>query len=566
VDGVAASPAVCLAMGETMGTLKSEFGPVAVRSQLRRILASPGFDASKRNRLFLEYVVEETLEGRADRVKAYAIATSVFGRDAGFDPQLDSIVRIEAGRLRRSLERYYLTAGARDPIRIVIPKGSYVPEFGVAQPAPSASGPTLPTAAARLTNGRAIFVKPFEEDGDQTAFPNFTRGFTRQIIVGLTRFTDLFVLGPETTDRYGETADLTRLRADLGIDYLLTGGTRVSADGFKVEALLVDARTGRNLWADSFERTLQAREVFRVRDDVANSVARTLAQPYGIIFNHIAGEADETLPDNLVCYDWVIRFYQYWRTFDRSIFDSVRAGLEQAIIREPRYAEAFACLSQMYSNAFRFKHDVGAAADDPLQRALTLARRAIDLAPNASRGHHALSLACWFAGDAPGAIAALETSRALNPNDTEVMADLGLRYAMLTVWDKAVPLLEESFARNPAQPSAYRVGLFLYHYAGGRFDRALAEARRIEAPDIVHGFVVAAAAAAQLGSQREAAAAVQSILSVDPHYGDHVISDLNHRHLHPDLIRSVVDGLRKAGLPGRETGLSDDALPAARVV
>ncbi len=561
---------ICIAPGETMDAIKSGFVPDAVREQLRRILASPDFDASRRNRHFLEYVVEETLGARADRVKAYAIATSVFGRDASFDPQVDSIVRIEAGRPRRSLERYYLTAGASEPIRIVIPKGSYVPAFATAQLAPSAAGPSSAAASERRTHacqhGRVIFVRAFEEDGDQTAFPNFTRGLTRQVIVALTRFTELFVLGPETTEQYGDAADMARLRADLGIDYLLTGGTRVSTDGFSVEALLVDARTGRNLWANSFERTLQAKEVFRVRDEVANSVARILAQPYGIIFNDVASEADEALPDNLISYDWVIRFYQYWRTYDRSVFEPVRAGLEQTVVKDSRYAEAFACLSQMYSNAFRFKHDVSHVTADPLQRALALARRAIDLAPNANRGYRALSLAGWFAGDARGAIAALETSRALNPNDTEVIADLGLRYAMRTEWDKAVPLLEESFARNPAQPSSYRVGLYLYHYAQGRFDKALAEARRVEAPAVVYGFVGVATAAAQLGLQREAAAAVESILTLDPDYGDHVIADLNHRCLHPDLARAIVEGLRKAGLPGSETGPSGDPLPLARIV
>ena len=73
------------------------------RAELNRILASQHLDASERNRGFLAYVVETTLAGHADRIKAYMIATEVFGRGPKFDPQLDSIVRIEAGRLRRSL-------------------------------------------------------------------------------------------------------------------------------------------------------------------------------------------------------------------------------------------------------------------------------------------------------------------------------------------------------------------------------------------------------------------------------------------------------------------------------
>src|SRR5689334_5676376 len=83
----------------------------AVLTELERVLASPAFDTYDRIRRFLRYVVEETVAGRADRIKAYSIATSVFEREEDFDPQIDPIVRIEASRLRRVLERYYLTAG-----------------------------------------------------------------------------------------------------------------------------------------------------------------------------------------------------------------------------------------------------------------------------------------------------------------------------------------------------------------------------------------------------------------------------------------------------------------------
>ena len=75
-----------------------------VRGELERILSSPEFETSERNRRFLRQVVEETLGGRADRIKAYSVATRVFGRGDDFDPVLDSIVRIEAARLRRALE------------------------------------------------------------------------------------------------------------------------------------------------------------------------------------------------------------------------------------------------------------------------------------------------------------------------------------------------------------------------------------------------------------------------------------------------------------------------------
>jgi hypothetical protein len=85
--------------------------PAEARTELHRIVASEHFNTSERNRRFLEYVVEETLAGRARRIKAYNIATDVFGRGPNFDPQLDPVVRMEARRIRRALERFYLLDG-----------------------------------------------------------------------------------------------------------------------------------------------------------------------------------------------------------------------------------------------------------------------------------------------------------------------------------------------------------------------------------------------------------------------------------------------------------------------
>lgn len=114
---------------ETPAPGEHELPIEACRAQLALILDSADFDATGRERRFLSHVVEEALSGRGDRIKAYSIAVEVFGRGEAFDPQTDPIVRIEAGHLRRALERYYLTAGHTDPILITIPKGGYVPIF-----------------------------------------------------------------------------------------------------------------------------------------------------------------------------------------------------------------------------------------------------------------------------------------------------------------------------------------------------------------------------------------------------------------------------------------------------
>lgn len=98
-----------------------------VRRQLRRIIASSDFVASERNRRFLEHIVERSLRG--EKASGYEIGTLVFGRPKSFNATGDPIVRIEAGKLRRDLETYYLKSGKHDPICIAVPRGSYRATF-----------------------------------------------------------------------------------------------------------------------------------------------------------------------------------------------------------------------------------------------------------------------------------------------------------------------------------------------------------------------------------------------------------------------------------------------------
>src|SRR4051794_53469 len=96
-------------------------------AELERVLSAAEFRSTERNRKFLRYVTEQMLQGREEKIKAYAIALDVFGRSADFDPTLDPIVRIEATRLRSSLAQYYELHGQDGGLRIELPRGGYVP-------------------------------------------------------------------------------------------------------------------------------------------------------------------------------------------------------------------------------------------------------------------------------------------------------------------------------------------------------------------------------------------------------------------------------------------------------
>jgi len=103
--------------------------PDEVLGQLERILASADFAACPRSRGFLGYVVRARLEGRESEISQHAIAGEVFQRNGSFDPTTDPIVRMQAGRVRRALEHYYLNEGADDPVLIALSKGTYVPSL-----------------------------------------------------------------------------------------------------------------------------------------------------------------------------------------------------------------------------------------------------------------------------------------------------------------------------------------------------------------------------------------------------------------------------------------------------
>src|SRR5262245_38824775 len=128
-----------------------------VRQALAKILASTAFANSPRMTRFLRFVVEETLAGNGARIKEYVIALEVFEKSEDYDPQADSTVRTEAGKLRARLGRYYESDGREDPVVISIPKGSYVAAFAERNGLAAATAITSPAVNPPAAKARAVF-------------------------------------------------------------------------------------------------------------------------------------------------------------------------------------------------------------------------------------------------------------------------------------------------------------------------------------------------------------------------------------------------------------------------
>lgn len=297
-----------------------EADPGRVREQLARILASSEFQAPERGRRFLEYVVEEALEGRCEQLKAYTIAQAVFGRDATFDAQNDPVVRIEAGRIRRALERYYLISGGNDPVRITIPKGGYAPSFesrgqdsgargaapvnckapalqrregrpmtyrglllqiGVAaifgivavlaliRPledyfTPSATSPA--PAASALKEEVKIVVEPLATLGGPRG-AEIAKGLVDQLITQLMKVDGIVVLAPSRSIE-GSAGSLANLQGSVAVDGMI----------LHLHVRLVKSSDGTVVWAREYDRDLRGQTILDVEDDIAAQIAEEISK------------------------------------------------------------------------------------------------------------------------------------------------------------------------------------------------------------------------------------------------------------------------------------------------
>jgi adenylate cyclase len=265
------------------------FAADEVRAELERVVSGPALAGSVRLRRFLTYIVERTLAGESGQLKEYAIGVDVFDRDDQYDPRIDSIVRVEAGRLRGKLEEHYKGAGAADPIVISIPRGSYVPVFDGRQPtAPpartviAAATPRpwlalaplvgvliltvllggfaalsrrpqppgdVPLPPAGLPGRISIAVLPFDHYSNDPADALLAERVTDEVTSGLARDGRVDVVSRTTARQFeGARRSLADIARELGADVIIEGSVTTAGEDVRVRTRFVnglrDRKTG----------------------------------------------------------------------------------------------------------------------------------------------------------------------------------------------------------------------------------------------------------------------------------------------------------------------------------
>ena len=551
------------------------------RAQLERVLDSADFDATEREHRFLRHVVEETLSGRGDRIKAYSIAVEVFGRDVSFDPQSDPIVRIEAGHLRRALERYYLTAGVADPIVITIPKGGYVPVFArrplPAQPAdPPAAGTKPParaasrgfgthaiasvaaltvallaagssawwwasSAAGPVGPGRPrLLVQPFEDLTGTKASAAISRGLSQEVVGQLSKFRDIVV---------HESVDTRQEGSGAVPRFTLAGSVNLSDDGFRLRVRFLNRADGSVLWANSYDGRMNVGELLGAQSDIARNVATTLAQAYGVISKADASLRMEDPPDDWAAYSCTLSFYAYREEVDLHQLPGVRGCLEQAVARFPTYATAWGLLSQAYIDGVRFSFPFDPRkSPETVNLALAAARRAVELDPFNVRGLQGEMMAFFFNKDVDAALAAGKRAMAINPNDTELMIEYGSWLAQSGDWVNGCKLIAEALARNPARRAYSETELALCEYFAGNYEKAATLIRRTPAEHNPNYHAIAAAIFGEAGHAADAQRERAWLETNVPALIENARQEVSLRLMRQQDVELFLGSLKKAGL------------------
>ncbi|MGH6709893.1 MAG: tetratricopeptide repeat protein [Bradyrhizobium sp.] len=548
------------------------------REQLDRILSSSDFSASERERRFLSYVGEEALSGRGARIKAYSIGVEVFGRGETFNPQLDPIVRIGAGHLRRALERYYLTAGQADPILITIPKGGYVPEFSLRQQPPTIVAPENPVASTfatvafrgskpwmmaafgltllvailvagwwwntRNTSARTpeiprVLVEKFDDLTGTVASAAVTTGLRQEVVEQLSKFNDIVVMesSPSATD--------TSVPAPR---FVLAGSVDLSADTFRLRVRFTNRLDDSVLWAESYDGGIKVADLRNAQAEVAHKVAMTLAPSYGVIFSADSSRHIDSPPDDWAAYSCTLSFYAYERVQDSEARSALRICLEKAVDRFPNYASAWGLLSLIYVDDYRFQFpDDPASSQTALQRALVAAKRALEIDPRNIRGLHARMLSLYFNREIDAALAIGKRALAINPNDTELLGEYGSRLALSGDWPEGCALSAQAYERNPGNFGSYNVDLALCSYFTGDYQQAVKwinETKFLTNP-VYH--LVAAAVYAEGGYKSEAERERLWLNQNQPALVAQLRHQVSMRLVRPQDVEFALGSLRKAG-------------------
>jgi tetratricopeptide (TPR) repeat protein len=395
-------------------------------------------------------VVEESLLGQPHRLKEYLIGLEVFDRREAFDPRVDSIVRVEARRLRYKLDEYYRIEGREDSVRIVLRKGSYVPIFEYRQ---SGNGASLIAPRRCIEISQFSLINATPDTG--SAAEEIQRRLTHVLIKeGCFQVVAQFQPNPPTAET---------VLAGHPPDYVLEGSIEFHDEGFRLLLQLLQSADHSYIWSETVDCRL---EDLSCVDHLAQQLVRDLMAP--------AGEAviARRQPDRTESGDAYLQGRYHWKLATPDSIRNSIAFFTKAVEADPNYGAAWAALSEalLVSSVFGLLPPI-----ETHPRMKEAAIRATALNPSLPEARVALGAVLslldweWAAGEEE-----MQKSIQLDKSDPVGHIAYGIQLACRGEQDAAIAEVERALELDPASLFPNFVLGWLYSVCR-RFDEAIGQ-------------------------------------------------------------------------------------------
>ncbi len=363
---------------------------------------------------------------------------------------------------------------------------------------------------------RSIAVLPFENLSGDPQDNYFSDGLTEDIITKLSGIRPLKVISKTSALRYkGTEKSPTEIGAELGVATILQGSVRRVGEDVRITAQLVDTRSDRNLWANTYDRKLT--DIFAIQDEIARNIAGALRLTLDSERQRFSRRGP---PGNFEAYDIYLRGRSLFYAARRDSIRQAQRMFRRAIDMDPDYALAYAGLADSYSWYYMYWD----SSESNLQEAEQASRKALELAPDLAEAHVAHGLAVSLKGRFDEAEDDFEKAIELNPRlfeayyfygrsvfaegDLERAADLFLKAAEVRPEDYQVPALLAVDYRGLGQSENVR--------ASSQRLLELAENHLQRDPNDVRATYFRAGALAELGRKEESLECANRALVMEP--------------------------------------------------
>jgi TolB-like protein/tetratricopeptide (TPR) repeat protein len=419
------------------------------------------------------------------------------------------------------------------------------PKAAPSRTSTSRAAATPGSGSARADEGFWVAVLPFKYSGSNIELTALGEGLTEEVITGLSRFSYLRVIARSSTAKYqSESGDVRAIGKELGARYVMEGSLRLAGSKVRIAVQLVDASTGAGLWAETYDRQFTSEAILDLLDDVVPRIVATVGDAQGILPRNMNGALRTRDPESLTPYEAVLRSFGYHQLVNPSEHLLAVTILERAVKQEPDRADTWAMLSWLY----RAEYSPGLnTRPDPLERALTAANRATELAPSNQLAHAALACALFFRKEFSASRAAAQRALALNRMEGYITAYLGQLIAYSGDWEAGCALAERATQLNPNHPGWYWLPMVWNAYRQHDGQRAMEFALKINMPGLWTAQIALASAYSEFGEMELARKAVQDLLVLRPKFAAEAQDELA-KYLQSDMVGQVLAELRKAGL------------------